>query len=100
MFTKLITLGILTVELIGVLALFAAVGSGVVGFFKKDRELRLKLAEGIGLSLEFKMGSELLRTVIVRNFSELAILGAVIVLRAALALLIEWEIRNERSNIR
>ena len=89
---------IIAVEFVGVCALLWAVISGVVGFFKKDRDLRLKLAEGIALSLEFKMGSELLRTVIVRDFAELGILGAVIVLRAALAFLIHWEIKNEKNN--
>lgn len=98
-FRSFVSYCIIIVEFIGVCALLWAVISGVVGFFKKDRELRLKLAEGIALSLEFKMGSELLRTVIVRNFAELGILGAVIVLRAALAFLIYWEIKNERRNI-
>ena len=43
------------------------------------------------------MGGELLRTVIVREWSELLILGAVILLRAALTFLIQWEIRNEKK---
>lgn len=99
-FGTFVSYSIVAVELVGVFALLAAVGNGVVGYFKRDRELRLKLAEGIALALEFKMGSELLRTVIVRDFSELGILGAVILLRAALALLIHMEIKTERENTR
>lgn len=57
------------------------------------------LAQGIALSLEFKLGGEVLRTVIVREWSELAILGAVIVLRGALTFLIHWEIKTEESRI-
>ncbi|HCW22328.1 MAG TPA: hypothetical protein DGX96_01255, partial [Lachnospiraceae bacterium] len=46
---------------------------------------------------EFKMGGEVLRTVVVREWSELGILGAIIVLRAMLTFLIHWEIRNEKK---
>ena len=96
-FYTLVSYSIIIVELIGVLTLLYAVGRGVVAFFKHDHDLRLKLAEGIALSLEFKMGSELLRTVVARDFSELGILGAVILLRGALAFLIHMEIKSERE---
>ena len=58
--------------------------------------VRLNLAQGIALALEFKMGGEVLRTVVVREWSELGILGAIIVLRAMLTFLIHWEIKNEK----
>jgi uncharacterized membrane protein len=61
--------------------------------------MRLELAEGIALALEFKIGGELLRTVIVREWTELLILGAVIALRAALTFLIHWEINLEKKNM-
>ena len=99
-FYNLVSYSIIAVELVGVLSLLYAVGSGVVSFYKHDRELRLKLAEGIALSLEFKMGSELLRTVIVRDFAELGILGAVILLRGALAFLIHMDIKSERESMK
>ena len=57
------------------------------------------MAQGIALALEFKMGGEVLRTVVVREWAELGILGAIIVLRGALTLLIHWEIRNEENAI-
>ena len=66
---------------------------------KENHRLRLNLAEGIALSLEFKMGSEVLRTVVVRDWEELGILGAVILLRGLLTFLIHWEIKNEEQNI-
>jgi uncharacterized membrane protein len=64
---------------------------------KEDDAVRLKLAEGIALALEFKLGGEVLRTVVVREWSELGILGAIIALRAALTFLIHWEIKNEEK---
>ena len=62
--------------------------------------IRLELAQGIALALEFKMGGEVLRTVVVREWSELGILGAIIVLRAMLTFLIHWEIGNEKKEAR
>ena len=89
---------ILLIELVGIVVLVIAVVMAVVGLIKRKPHTRLKLAEGIALALEFKMGGELLRTVIVREWSELLILGAIILLRAALAFLIQWEIKIERKN--
>ena len=61
--------------------------------------MRLGLAEGIALALEFKLGGEVLRTAVVRTPSELIILGAIILLRGALTFLIHWEIKNEESKM-
>ncbi len=61
--------------------------------------IRLKLAKGIALALEFKLGGEVLRTVVVREWAELGILGAIIVLRGLLTFLIHWEIKNEQKEI-
>lgn len=89
---------VLLIELIGTIVLIYAIVSAIIGLFKHQKHVRLKLAEGIALSLEFKMGGELLRTVIVRNWEELLILGAIILLRAALTFLIQWEIKIERKS--
>lgn len=89
---------ILFVEFIGIAILVYAIVSAVIGLFRRQTHVRLKLAEGIALSLEFKMGGELLRTVIVREWNELLILGAIILLRAALTFLIQWEIKLERRS--
>lgn len=88
---------ILIVEFIGIAILIYSVFSAVVRLFKREPHVRLHLAEGIALALEFKMGGELLRTVIVREWNELLILGAIILLRAALTFLIQWEIKIERK---
>ena len=45
----------------------------------------------------FELGGEVLRTVLARDWNELAILGAVIALRGALTVLLHWEIKNERQ---
>ena len=97
-FTIIVKYLVLVIELIGVCIVIFAIARATVGLFKKDAFLRLNLAEGLALALEFKMGGELLRTVIAREWSELLILGAVILLRAAMTFLIQWEIRVEKKN--
>ena len=89
---------VLLIELVGTIILIYAVVSAIIGLFKHHKHVRLKLAEGIALALEFKIGGELLRTVIVRDWEELLILGAIILLRAALTFLIQWEIKIERKS--
>lgn len=93
-----IELAILFVETVGVGVLLFAVTKALVNIFRRKDRIRLELAEGIALALEFKMGSELLRTLIVREWNELLILGSVILLRAALTFLIQWEISIEKKN--
>ena len=87
-------------ELFGIVVLvFTAIKCFVQWIRRDATHLRLDLAQGIALSLEFKMGSEVLRTVVVREWEELLILGAVILLRGLLTFLIHWEIKNEKNDI-
>ena len=97
-FTVFVEYLILFVEFIGVIVLMGAVIKGVADIIRKNEHMRLNLVEGIALSLGFKIGGELLRTVIVRNWDEILLLGAIILLRAALTFLIQWEIRLEKKN--
>ena len=82
-------------ELFGICILVFTAVKCFIGWIKKEDNIRLPLAEGIALALEFKLGGEVLRTVVVREWKELGILGAIILLRAALTFLIHWEIKNE-----
>lgn len=84
-------------EFCGIVVLLVAAGKCFYQWTKGSRTLRLNLAQGIALSLEFKMGSEVLRTVVVREWEELGILGAIIVLRGVLTFLIHWEIKHEEK---
>lgn len=90
-------IGITLTELAGIAILLITVAKSIIGYFRKDEHIRLDLAEGIALALEFKLGGEVLRTVIVREWTELLILGAIIALRGALTLLIHWEISVEEK---
>ena len=90
-------IGITLTEMAGIAILLITVVKAIIGYFRKDEHIRLELAEGIALALEFKLGGEVLRTVIVREWTELLILGAIIALRGALTLLIHWEISVEEK---
>jgi len=70
--------GILAMEALGMAVLLVTAARSAKGWLTGDPHVRLTLAQGIALSLEFKLGSEVLRTVVVRDWSELGILGAVI----------------------
>ena len=99
-FNTVVQYGILLLEALGVGTIIVTAVRCVCNAIRKKEHVRLKLAQGIALALEFKLGGEVLRTVIVREWEELLILGAIIVLRAALTLLIHWEIKNEECKLK
>ena len=84
-------------EIVGVIIIAFSGIQGVYNYVRRDPLTRLKLAKGMAMGLEFKLGSEILRTVLVRELSEIMIVGAIILLRAALTFLIHWEIKNEEA---
>ena len=86
-------------EMVGILVLVSTAVKCFLRWLNHDRHVRLDLAEGIALALEFKMGGEVLRTVVVREWRELGILGAIIILRGLLTFLIHWEIKNEKKDL-
>ena len=74
--------------------------SGIRSFIKfvtRSGDTKIYLARGLAMGLEFKMGSEILRTVIVREWKEIGIVAGIIALRAALTFLIHWEIKEEEK---
>ena len=94
-----ITVSLLTIflELLGIIVLVFTSIKSFISWIKKEPNTQLNLAHGISLALSFKMGGEVLRTVVVREWGELLILGAIILLRAMLTFLIMWEIKNEEG---
>lgn len=82
-------------EIMGVIViLFGAVRDFIWYFSGREVNIRLDLARSLALGLEFKLGGEILRTVIARDLLEIATVGAIIVLRGALSFLIHWEIEH------
>lgn len=95
--TNVANLAIVLFEFIGVGII---IYSGIRGFWKclrKAEDTKIYLAKGLAMGLEFKMGSEILRTVVVREWKEIALVAGIIALRAALTFLIHWEIKQEET---
>ena len=65
---------------------------------KKPFHVVVDLGKALSLALEFKMGAEIIKTVIIHDLQELAILGVVVVLRALLSVIIHWEMRFEEKS--
>lgn len=69
----------------------------VGSFFRREEERNIKLLLGssLELGLEYKMGAEILKTVLIRDMNEIWILGSIIVLRALLSFLIHCEMKHQ-----
>ena len=95
-------LGIIIAEVIGIAILIITAVKCAIMYFRKDEHVRLELAQGIALALEFKLGGEVLHTVTVsqENMKALLFLGGIILLRGVLTLLLHWEIKIEEEHER
>ena len=91
------------IELMGIIVII--VGS-IKSFYMYGRSIlkhvhypiKLSLGNSLAIGLEFKMGAEILKTVTIRTIDEIMILGAIIVLRALLSVLIHYEVKNEKEH--
>ena len=95
-------LAALTLEFIGVLIIVVGSVKSLVSLVTRlirHRSINIvvELGKTLALALEFKMGAEIIKTVIVHDLKELAVLGIVILIRALLAFLIHWEIKMEKK---
>ena len=96
-----------TLEIVGISVVIVGSAQVLIQLFKRflnkgieGQNPVIALGRSLGLALEFKMGAEIVKTVIVRDLKELLILGIIIALRAVLAVLIHWEITTEEKEER
>ena len=95
----LVEIAILVFEFIGVGIIIYSGLKGFVFFITKNPNMKLTLAKGLAIGLEFKLGSEILKTVVVREWQEILTVAGIIALRAALTFLIHWEIKEEHKDL-
>lgn len=86
------------IELIGIAVLVFGAAKSLIKLLNRQ-DVKLDLARSITLSLEFLMCGEVLKTVTAHHLSELYILGAIVILRAAMTLLLHWEMKNEEQEM-
>ena len=84
-------------EFSGVIVLVWTGIQGFVKFVRKNHHVKLTLLRGMALSLELLMGGEILKTILIVDLKELIVIGGLALLRAALSLLIHWEVKNEEA---
>lgn len=92
-----------TLELVGILIIVAGSVKALIHLVRRLRHpepfnVVIDLGRSLALALEFKMGAEIINTVIVHDLKELATLAIVILIRALLAVIIHWEIKMERES--
>ena len=87
-------MGIIVVAWSGISAFFAYLKSI---FCRKKINFMFAFSQGLAAGLEFKMAAEILKTVLIREMSELLILGAVILIRAFLSILIHFEMKHNKD---
>ena len=90
-------------ELMGILIIAVSTVAAFWQYFRglvtrTPGDVKSQLASGLALSLEFKMAAEILKTVQVRDMTELMVLGAVIILRALLSFLIHFEMKQHDTS--
>ncbi|MPQ44389.1 DUF1622 domain-containing protein [Clostridium tarantellae] len=69
-------------------------------FNKYEYPIKFALANAMAMGLEFKLAAEILKTVLIRSFKEIAILGATILLRALLSFIIHMEIKSDGKTVK
>ena len=107
-FVNVITFGIYVAAglIIGISALL-----GLVSFLRvltKSTEeqtqaketIRLRLARGMLLALDFEVGSDILKTVLVPSFNELAILAVIVSIRIVLSWSLSKEIDRHNDDLK
>lgn len=101
--STIVPIGIHTLELMGIIIIFVG---AIKAFYKYALSLisktsypiKVEFAKALTLALEFKMGAEILKTVIINSFDEMYILAAIILLRALLAFVIHSEMKAESAH--
>ena len=94
----IVEVAILFFEFVGVIVIIISGLNGFYYYIRRRPDMKLTLAQGLAVGLEFKLCSEILKTVIVRDFKEIATVAGIIALRAALTFLIHWEIKQENHS--
>lgn len=92
-----------SLELIGMFII--AVGT-VKSFYKylktianpDKNKIKIDFAESVALALDYKLASEIINTVITKRMQDLIVLGAIILIRVILTVVLQWKIQNDKKN--
>lgn len=94
----IVEFSVLVFEFVGLIVILTATAKAVLGWVKNDPHTKINLMEGMTTGLAFMIGSEIMRTVTAHDLTEMLTIGAIILLRASITILLNWEIRNEEKH--
>ena len=95
---NIVQVAILFFEFVGVIVIILSGLKGFYNYVRRVPDMKITLAQGLAVGLEFKLCSEILKTVIVIDWKEIVTVAGIIGLRAALTFLIHWEIKEEKNH--
>jgi uncharacterized membrane protein len=95
-FTKIM---IVMMELVGLLIIIYSSIVTLSRFVKlkynqTSTDIRIRLGRGISFALMFYLAAEILRLILIREYKDLFIVGAIIVLHVIVTVLIAWEVSH------
>lgn len=95
-------LAMLGVDILEFISIVIVLSSAFIAFYKvikKGLSAKIYLLNGLSLGLTFKLGSEILRTITVNNMEEILQIAALIAIKCAMTLLINWELNEKKIEI-
>lgn len=89
-------------EIIAVVVILVAVGTALFFYIRNiftpdEKDVKINLISGLSLGLEFAMAAEILKTIQKHELKDLAVLGAVILMRVVLAFSIHYELKDHKK---
>ena len=99
-FKALVEVSVMFLEIVGVLIILITSIKALVKLFKGHKSVSLYLSHGIATALTFLLGGEVLLTVTAGSWVRLGMVGATVILRIAITVLIHWETKHEKAEIK
>lgn len=91
---NVVEIGAIILEMIGIIVMLDAAVQGFLRWLRREED-GPRLEEGILSALEFMMCGEVLKTVTANDMNDYIALGAIIIIRFALAFEVQWELKNK-----
>ncbi|MBQ6594315.1 MAG: DUF1622 domain-containing protein [Clostridia bacterium] len=89
----------LCLEIVGVIIIAVTAVRCLWRMLAHRENIRIPMAEGISLALLFKLAGEVLHTVLADSLQDIALLASVMAVRAAITILLHWEISQEKKHL-
>ena len=89
--------GVLIFEIIGAILIFIAAFKGLFLLIMRKPAGKIELAEGIATALGFLLAGEALKSIIAPDWETIGKTCAILAMRAAMHVLIHWEVTNEKK---